>query len=139
MNMQTKHSDTIQQFCNGKSYRNFGKLDERAVYHDSMEFQFAVYRYFTIGWILTVLTICSRLTIPLAHAGGDNSDLPKVIHINGPISFKAYSKLSSDLRGFHNSDPIPAGLIVFLDSPGGAGEAAIELGRLLRKIMRIFL
>lgn len=37
------------------------------------------------------------------------------------------------LAGFHNADPFPAGLIVLLDSPGGDGQVAMQIGRLLRQ------
>lgn len=55
----------------------------------------------------------------------------KVVQITGSISRTLLAKikqqpLASDL------DPIPAGVIVMLDSKGGDGMAAIEIGRLLR-------
>jgi ATP-dependent protease ClpP protease subunit len=57
-------------------------------------------------------------TMTLSIKGSITSDLlPKVR--------KAVSQLSGD--------PIPAGLIVLLDSPGGDGLVAIEVGRLLRQ------
>lgn len=71
--------------------------------------------------------------VALAHAEGAQSVQPKLIRITGPISSQTYAKLSQDLNGFHNSDPIPAGLIVLLNSPGGDGDVAIQMGRLLRK------
>ena len=54
-----------------------------------------------------------------------------VIDIQGQISKKVLQRvrqLINNVRG----DPIPAGLIVLLDSPGGDGLAAMEIGRLLR-------
>lgn len=56
----------------------------------------------------------------------------KVIHIKGPISRKLLANLRQNITP-SESDPVPAGLIVFLDSKGGDGMAAIEIGRILRK------
>lgn len=56
----------------------------------------------------------------------------KVIHIKGPISRKLLANLKQNITP-SESDPVPAGLIVFLDSKGGDGMAAIEIGRILRK------
>ena len=56
----------------------------------------------------------------------------KVIHIKGPISRKLLANLKQNITP-SESDPVPAGLIVFLDSRGGDGMAAIEIGRILRK------
>lgn len=67
------------------------------------------------------------------QANVDSEQKTKVIRISGPISSQALSKLSMDLMGFHNSDPIPAGLVVMLESPGGDGDIAMQMGRLLRK------
>lgn len=56
----------------------------------------------------------------------------KVIHIKGPISRKLLANLKQNITP-SESDPVPAGLIIFLDSKGGDGMAAIEIGRILRK------
>lgn len=56
----------------------------------------------------------------------------KVIHIKGPISRKLLANLKQNITP-SESDPVPAGLIVFLDSRGGDGMAAIDIGRILRK------
>ncbi len=56
----------------------------------------------------------------------------KVIHIKGPISRKLLANLKQNITP-SEFDPVPAGLIVFLDSKGGDGMAAIEIGRILRK------
>jgi hypothetical protein len=56
----------------------------------------------------------------------------KVIHVKGPISRKLLANLQQNIIP-SESDPVPAGLIVFLDSKGGDGMAAIEIGRILRK------
>lgn len=55
-----------------------------------------------------------------------------VVGVNGQISKNALVKLKQSI-GQVSGDPIPAGLIVLLDSPGGDGVAAMQMGRLLRK------
>ena len=55
-----------------------------------------------------------------------------VVGIKGQISKTALEKLKQSI-GQVSGDPIPAGLIVLLDSPGGDGVAAMQMGRLLRK------
>jgi ATP-dependent protease ClpP protease subunit len=56
----------------------------------------------------------------------------KIIQIKGAISRKLLANLKSNITATA-VDPIPAGLIILLDSRGGDGMAAIEIGRLLRK------
>ena len=59
-------------------------------------------------------------------------DTPRVIAVQGAIS----RNLLRSLRGLLSkdlTDSFPAGLIVLLDSPGGDGFAAMELGELLRR------
>lgn len=56
----------------------------------------------------------------------------KIIQIKGAISRKLLANLKSSITSSAD-DPIPAGLIIMLDSRGGDGMAAIEIGRLLRK------
>ena len=55
----------------------------------------------------------------------------KIIQIKGAISRKLLANLKSSVAT-SSEDPIPAGLILLLDSKGGDGMAAIEIGRLLR-------
>ena len=55
-----------------------------------------------------------------------------VIGVNGQISKNALEKVKQSI-GQASGDSIPAGLIVLLDSPGGDGVAAMQIGRLLRK------
>ena len=62
----------------------------------------------------------------------DNGDRAVVIGIQGPISKNTLASLKQALPKV-KGDPIPAGLIVLLDSAGGDGMAAMEMGRLLRK------
>lgn len=57
---------------------------------------------------------------------------PRLIRLNGPISSDMQARLKLSLAHFNNKDPFPAGLIVLLDSPGGDGENAMQIGRLLR-------
>ncbi|MDO8713925.1 MAG: hypothetical protein Q7K13_05540 [Polynucleobacter sp.] len=54
-----------------------------------------------------------------------------VIGLTGLISKNALKKIQQSI-GQVRGDPIPAGLIVLLDSPGGDGVAAMQIGRLLR-------
>lgn len=85
--------------------------------------------------ILTSLCLAT-LTMSVLNASADQETRPqgvKVIRISGPISAKSFAKLTLDLTGFRNSDPFPAGLIVLLNSPGGDGDIAMKMGRLLRQ------
>ena len=54
-----------------------------------------------------------------------------VVSISGQISKNVLAKIKKSIAGV-TGDPLPAGLIVLLDSPGGDGMAAMEIGRLLR-------
>lgn len=54
-----------------------------------------------------------------------------VVSISGQISKNVLIKIKKSVAGV-SGDPLPAGLIVLLDSPGGDGMAAMEIGRLLR-------
>ena len=62
-----------------------------------------------------------------------SSDIPRIMHIEGVINADTLQKIQRELLGWKNQDPIPAGLIVLLNSPGGNGEIAIQIGRLLRQ------
>ena len=55
-----------------------------------------------------------------------------VMGINGQISKNVLAAVRKNI-GQVTGDPIPAGLIVLLDSPGGDGIAAMNIGRLLRQ------
>ena len=72
----------------------------------------------------------ARQTSPDAVA--PNQGKVMVIGINGLISKNALEKVRQSI-GQVSGDPIPAGLIVLLDSAGGDGVAAMQIGRLLRK------
>lgn len=56
----------------------------------------------------------------------------RVIRINGIITSATLHQVQQDIGKWKNPDPIPGGLIVLLDSPGGNGEAAMQIGRILR-------
>lgn len=67
--------------------------------------------------------------------GADNSvneQQIRIIQIKGAISRKLLANLKKNIA-LSESDPVPAGLIVFLDSKGGDGMAAIEIGKIFRK------
>lgn len=77
----------------------------------------------------------STLKFTEAGRGTDpavNEQQIKIVQIKGAISRKLLSNLRRNIVPAE-SDPIPAGLIVFLDSNGGDGMAAIEIGKILRK------
>lgn len=77
--------------------------------------------------------------LPLfCHAAGEVAEPVKseskvlVMGIHGQISKKVLESVRATI-GKVKGDPIPAGLIVLLDSPGGDGIAAMQIGRLLRR------
>lgn len=59
------------------------------------------------------------------------SDRVVVTSLKGLISKNALEKLKQSIAQVRG-DPIPAGLIILLDSQGGDGVAAMQIGRLLR-------
>ena len=67
-----------------------------------------------------------------ANAPSSDQGRVMVIGLKGQISKNALEKVKQSI-GQVSGDPIPAGLIVLLDSPGGDGVAAMQIGRLLRK------
>ncbi|WP_062310045.1 hypothetical protein [Polynucleobacter sinensis] len=70
-----------------------------------------------------------------ANKGGDaqlGEQQIRIVQIKGPISRKLLANLKKNIAPT-DLDPVPAGLIVFLDSKGGDGMAAIEIGKILRK------
>jgi len=58
---------------------------------------------------------------------------PRVLRIDGSITANTLFEISQKLAGWSNEDPIPGGLLVLLNSPGGDGEAAMQIGRILRQ------
>lgn len=81
---------------------------------------------------LCVFILLALGTAPI-YALTNNDDPPKVIKIQENISQNTLARLKLNLTRFTNLDPFPAGLIVLLDSPGGDGDAAMAIGRLLRQ------
>lgn len=69
----------------------------------------------------------------LAPALAADQEPPRVIRIDGSITANTLFEVSKGLSGWKNHDPIPGGLIVLLNSPGGDGEAAMQIGRNLRQ------
>ncbi|QWD59562.1 hypothetical protein [Polynucleobacter sp. MWH-UH35A] len=61
------------------------------------------------------------------------SQEPRVIQVDGVITNNTLHQIRQDLAGWKNQDPIPGGLIVLLNSPGGNGEVAMQIGRILRR------
>ena len=58
---------------------------------------------------------------------------PRIIRIEGIITNQTLHQVEQELAGWKNLDPFPGGLIVLLNSPGGSGKAAMQIGRILRK------
>ena len=57
---------------------------------------------------------------------------PRIIRIQGVITGNTLHQIEKDLFGWSNSDPLPGGLIVLLNSPGGDGQSAMQIGCILR-------
>lgn len=57
---------------------------------------------------------------------------PLLLRLDGLITGNTAQQFSQQLSSWNNPDPIPAGLIVLLNSSGGDGEAAMKIGKLLR-------
>jgi hypothetical protein len=70
---------------------------------------------------------------PLTSNSGQAAQEGRVVvmAIKGQISKKVLESIRNSI-GSVNGDPIPAGLIVLLDSPGGDGIAAMKIGEMLR-------
>lgn len=58
---------------------------------------------------------------------------PRILRLNGVITANSALEFNHQLSGWINQDPVPAGLIVLLNSPGGNGEAGMKIGHLLRQ------
>ncbi len=71
-----------------------------------------------------------------ATKAADNLPPPEgrvvVMAIRGQISKKALETIKAGITSVGGGDPIPAGFIVLLDSPGGDGIAGIQIGQILR-------
>lgn len=81
----------------------------------------------------TVTTKVITVTETIKH--GDKSTIEKqhvkFVEIKGSISRSLLANLKKIIQPLE-FDTVPAGLIVFLDSKGGDGMAAIEIGKILR-------
>lgn len=86
-------------------------------------------KFFKHLWFAALLGLGATATYGATNQGGT----PRVIKIHEKISQQTLGRIQLTLTHFRNHDPFPAGLIVLLDSPGGDGEVAMEIGRLLRK------
>ena len=77
--------------------------------------------------LLLLLSLLCQGSAALASAPS-----PRVIRIEGTINATTLFRVKQQLNGWINEDPIPAGLIVLLNSRGGDSEAAMKIGRILR-------
>ena len=68
----------------------------------------------------------------LAQATEARSNKVVVMTIQGSVSRNLLQKVKDNLSQV-GGDPIPAGLIVLIDSKGGDGGAAMQIGRILRQ------
>ncbi len=85
--------------------------------------------FFKRLWIAAIL----GLGVTMSSVASDLGGTPRVIKIHEKISQKTLGRIQLTLTHFKNLDPFPTGLIVLLDSPGGDGDAAMAIGRLLRQ------
>lgn len=89
---------------------------------------------FELSCGILVLILGFLVNTPCKAAPSDT----QIIRIHGPITAQTQSKLSEQL-GKRSSvsafidEPLPAGLIVLLNSAGGDGEVAMAIGRRLRQ------
>ncbi len=82
--------------------------------------------------IIQFLLALSTIFAITAQAN-DDPPQPKILRISGAVAAQTLADVSLSFIGFRNEDPFPAGLIVLVDSPGGDGEVAMAIGRLLRQ------
>ena len=57
---------------------------------------------------------------------------PRILRIDGIITSTTLHQIKQDLSDWSNPDPIPGGLIVLVNSPGGDGQVAMKIGKILR-------
>lgn len=93
-------------------------------------------KYFAYLLSLSIwVTPIDGLANPIDGGANSIANAPQkqivVIGIQGQISKQVLQRVRQSI-GQVQSDPIPAGLIVLLDSPGGDGMAALAIGRMLR-------
>jgi len=94
-------------------------------------------RLLSCGLILALLLGSATLKAQEGQEGQDQApsflkNAPRVIVLQGAISRNMLRSLRERLTE-EVKDAFPGGLIVFLDSPGGDGFAAMEMGELLRR------
>lgn len=92
-------------------------------------------KWFFALFCVALLSTSATSSAPLSDAPATpatNQSRTVIIDIRGPIEADIIAKVK-DAVAKTTGDPLPAGLVVFLDSPGGDGLAAIEIGRLLRE------
>ena len=76
--------------------------------------------------LFLALTFCSYAQATAA------SETPRVVRINGVITSDTLDQVERALSDWKTRDPIPGGLMVLLNSPGGNGEVAMRIGSILR-------
>lgn len=91
----------------------------------------------TNSFIFAVFSCAALFCASLAIADTEPAELPQkkrvvTMAIKGLISRNALEQVKKNID-LVNGDPIPAGLLVLLDSKGGDGVAAMKIGRLLRQ------
>lgn len=102
---------------------------------------FSLYSRLALGWLLSLscalapLAGTAQTAAPSAQTAAPSATpapLPvMVIEVDGTIVPSLVGKIRSAL-GPIDPDRFPAGAIVLLDSPGGDGLAAMEIGRIVR-------
>jgi membrane-bound ClpP family serine protease len=86
--------------------------------------------WFRLGIFMSIwFVVISTFLLVSSHGYAQNKTV--TLQIKGGISPSLIPKVK-DALALATGDPIPAGLIVLLEGPGGDGLAAMEIGRLLR-------
>ena len=91
------------------------------------------------GFTVTAQTAIDKTPSPVEKSiatSANDAPVPQegrvvVMAIKGQISKKVLESIRNSI-GSVSGDPLPAGLIVLLDSPGGDGIAAMKIGEILR-------
>lgn len=85
--------------------------------------------YLPLALIAAVICVSGSSAQAQEHPSVQSNTI--VVSVTGQISKNVLSRIRTSVSRV-TGDPIPAGLIVLLDSPGGDGMAAMEIGRILR-------
>jgi membrane-bound ClpP family serine protease len=86
-----------------------------------------------LAWLQAALIAAVIFLQPAAgHAQSNAGSSTITLRISGSITAELIGQVRATIAKV-SGDPIPAGLIVLLNSPGGDGLAAVEIGRLLRQ------